>query len=80
MARYVCNVQTYQKHYKTQLGGLNLQLAAKICPQLKNATSKISNPLRPMLMAFMFLVKIFQNIDEGGRSSLSIMPLFLGAK
>ena len=36
--------------------------------------------LRPMLMAFMFQTKIFQNIDEGGRSSLSIMPLFLEAK
>ena len=28
----------------------------------------------------MFQIKIFQNIDEGGRSSLSIMPLFLEAK
>ena len=32
-------------------------------------------------MAFMFQIKIFQNyIDEGGRSSLSVMPLFLEAK
>ena len=36
--------------------------------------------LRPMLMEFMFQIKIFQNIDEGGRSSLSIMPLFLEEK
>ena len=34
--------------------------------------------IRPMLMAFMFQIKI--NIDEGGRSSLSIMALFLEAK
>ena len=33
-----------------------------------------------MLKAFMFQIKIFQNIDEGGRSSLSIMPLFSEAK
>ena len=47
---------------------------------LQVSSSANNYAIRPMLMAFMFQIKIFQNIDEGGRSSLSIMPLFLEAK
>ncbi len=36
--------------------------------------------IRPMLMTFMFLVKIFQIFDEGGRSSLPIIPLFFASE
>ena len=31
-------------------------------------------------MAFMFQIKIFLNFDEGGRSFITIMPLFFGPK
>ena len=37
-------------------------------------------PLPTWPMSCFRSIKIFQNIDEGGRSSLSIMPLFLEAK
>ena len=37
----------------------------------------VMSEVRPMLMRNMFQIKIFHNLHEGGRSSLSIIPLFI---
>ena len=49
-----------------EVGSYHLQVSS-------SANNYYYYAIRPMLMASMFQIKNFQNIDEGGRSSLSII-------